>query len=136
MNILLVDDQPNIISSLVSCIPWHSLGISSIYTATSAAAAREILLSHSADILITDIEMPHEDGLSLISWMRENDFNPECILLTSCRLLLCQACHQSPSGGLHHSACQRRRYHQSRKERRCPIERTNGKGVSAPLQQL
>lgn len=83
MNILLVDDQPNIISSLVSCIPWHSLGISSIYTATSAASAREILLSHSVDILITDIEMPHEDGLSLISWIRENDFKPECILLTS-----------------------------------------------------
>lgn len=83
MNILLVDDQPNVISSLVTCIPWHSLGISSIYTASSAAAAREILLSHSVDILITDIEMPHEDGLSLISWIRENSLNPECILLTS-----------------------------------------------------
>ena len=57
MNILLVDDQPNIISSLVSCIPWHSLGFSSIFTATSAEAAREILSTHKVDILITDIEM-------------------------------------------------------------------------------
>ena len=83
MNILLVDDQPNIISSLVSCIPWHSLGFSSIFTATSAEAAREILSTHKVDILITDIEMPNEDGLSLISWIRENDLNLECILLTS-----------------------------------------------------
>ena len=83
MNILLVDDQPNIISSLVSCIPWHSIGISSIYTASSAAAAREILTSHQVDILITDIEMPNEDGLSLINWIRERELNPECILLTS-----------------------------------------------------
>ena len=67
MNLLLVDDQPNIISSIVSCIPWHSLGISSIHTATSAAAAREILLNHKIDIMITDIEMPNEDGLSLIN---------------------------------------------------------------------
>ena len=83
MNILLVDDQPNILSSLVSCIPWHSLGISSIHTATSAAAAREILSTHNVDIMITDIEMPHEDGLSLINWVRENNYSVECILLTS-----------------------------------------------------
>lgn len=83
MNILLVDDQPNIISSLISCVPWHSLGISSIHTATSAAAAKEILMAHKIDILITDIEMPNEDGLSLINWIRDHNLNPECILLTS-----------------------------------------------------
>ena len=83
MNILLVDDQPNILSSLVSCIPWHSLGISSIHTATSAAAAREILSNQKVDIMITDIEMPNEDGLSLINWVREKNYSVECILLTS-----------------------------------------------------
>ena len=83
MNILLVDDQPNIISSLVSSISWHSLGFSSIYTATSALAARDILNKHKVDILLTDIEMPNEDGLSLINWIRESGLDPECILLTS-----------------------------------------------------
>ena len=83
MNILLVDDQPNILSSLVTCIPWNSLGIASIHTATSAAAARDILSNHSIDIIITDIEMPNEDGLSLINWVREQNIPAECILLTS-----------------------------------------------------
>ena len=43
MNILLIDDQPNIISSLVAGIPWYELGFTSTFTATSALAAREIL---------------------------------------------------------------------------------------------
>lgn len=83
MNILLVDDQPNIISSLVSSIPWHSLGFSSIYTATSVLAARDILRKHKIEVLLTDIEMPNEDGLSLINWVRETGLDPEIILLTS-----------------------------------------------------
>jgi two-component system response regulator YesN len=35
------------------------------------------------DILITDIEMPEEDGLSLFKWAKENMEDLECIFLTS-----------------------------------------------------
>ena len=58
MNILLIDDQPNIISSLVAGIPWYELGFTSIFTATSALAAREILQKNIVDIVVSDIEMP------------------------------------------------------------------------------
>ena len=58
MRILLVDDQPNIIASLVASIPWHELGFTAVHTTTSPAEARAILEKHAIDILITDIEMP------------------------------------------------------------------------------
>lgn len=83
MNILLVDDQPNILTSLVAGIPWLEMGFSSIFTATSAAKAKAILREHPIDIVISDIEMPNEDGLSLLSWARKKGMDFACILLTA-----------------------------------------------------
>ena len=83
MNVLLVDDQPSIIASLVSCIPWHSLGISKVLTAGSARDARHIMGRQEIDILISDIEMPGEDGLDLLTWARERGMDMECIFLTA-----------------------------------------------------
>lgn len=83
MNILLIDDQPNVLSALLEGIPWRKMSFTSVFTATSAAAARVILKNNPVDIVISDIEMPNEDGLSLLSWAREQNLDYECILLTS-----------------------------------------------------
>ena len=83
MNVLLIDDQPNILSSLMAGIPWLEMGFSSIFTAQSANAAREILSDNKVDIVVSDIEMPGEDGISLLQWAREQGYDYECILLTA-----------------------------------------------------
>ena len=83
MNILIVDDQPNILSSLTIHIAWQDLGIFGVYTAGSALSAREILLETHIDILLTDIEMPVENGISLLAWVRKQNIELECIFLTS-----------------------------------------------------
>ncbi|MCF0136542.1 MAG: response regulator [Lachnospiraceae bacterium] len=83
MNVLLVDDQPSVIASLVTVIPWHSLDIHSVFTAGSAREAKQVFASKQVDILISDIEMPGEDGLALLSWVRESGFDCECIFLTA-----------------------------------------------------
>lgn len=83
MNLMIVDDQPNVISALLQRVPWQALDISNVYTATSAMAAKEILSNKQVDILLTDIEMPQENGLSLIRWIRTAKMDIECILLTS-----------------------------------------------------
>ena len=83
MNLLMIDDQPNVLSSLLEGIPWRKMGFTSVFTATSAAAARTILKNNRVDLVLSDIEMPNEDGLSLLSWAREQGMNYECILLTS-----------------------------------------------------
>lgn len=83
MNLLLVDDQPNVLASLLSAINWQEIGISDVYAASSVLTAKEILRSKQIQILVTDIEMPVESGLSLIRWIREAGMQIECILLTS-----------------------------------------------------
>ena len=70
MTVLLVDDQISILSGLMSGLDWDALGITSVRTAGNAIQAREILEKERIDVLLCDIEMPGENGLSLLRWAR------------------------------------------------------------------
>lgn len=83
MNVLLVDDQKAIVDSLKRGIRWERLDVSQVFTACSAKEAKLILRNFVIDVLVTDIEMPEEDGLSLCRWAREEFPQMECIFLTS-----------------------------------------------------
>ena len=81
--VLLADDELSVIESLKNEIPWENLGVKTIYTATDGLQALEIIHSHSIDLLITDIQMPHMDGLELLSTLRKENSQIHCILLTA-----------------------------------------------------
>ena len=83
MNILIVDDQPSVPASLTTTINWKSVGIDQVYSASSTLAAKNIIDKESIQILLTDIEMPVENGLELVRWLRKKELAVECILLTS-----------------------------------------------------
>ena len=83
MNLLIVDDQPNVVSSLALSINWSKLGIKKVYTASSALLAKNILKKNDVDILLTDIEMPIENGLSLIEWVHNESLKVACILISA-----------------------------------------------------
>lgn len=83
MNILIVDDQRQIVESLKKDIHWQSLTVDKVYTALSAREAKMIMKNFTVDILLTDIEMPEEDGLSLFSWTKENYPQTAGVFLTS-----------------------------------------------------
>lgn len=83
MTVLLVDDQLSILSGLVSGLDWDALGITSIRTSSNAFQAKEILEKEKIDVLLCDIEMPGENGLSLLRWARKQGMNFVCIFLTS-----------------------------------------------------
>ncbi len=59
------------------------MDVTAIRTADSARIAREILTNESVDILLCDIEMPGENGLSLLRWARNNHMDFVCVFLTS-----------------------------------------------------
>jgi len=82
MKLLMVNDAALELHSMEKEIPWADYDIDTVFTAESAALAREILNAHKIDILLCDIEMPGEDGISLIRWIRENRIDIDCILLT------------------------------------------------------
>ena len=82
MNLLIVNDIVMEANTMASEIPWERSGIDRVHTAYSANQAREIIRENPVDILLCDIEMPDENGLSLIRWIKENGYDIECILLT------------------------------------------------------
>ena len=108
MNILIVDDQPNVISSLLQRVPWQGIGISNVYTANSALAARDVLFSKQVDILLADIEMPQENGLSLVRWIRSKGLEIECPADLTREFLLRPNCHFPGNLRLRHPASRHR----------------------------
>ncbi len=70
MNILLVDDEIVAINILAKTIDWKSVGIDQVFTAYNAFEARKIIDRNPIDLIICDIEMPLENGLHLLEWVR------------------------------------------------------------------
>lgn len=72
MEILIIDDDLYSIQGVRDGVHWAELGIAIQREARSAAEARDILKREKVDICLCDIEMPDEDGLSLLAWMNEH----------------------------------------------------------------
>lgn len=64
-NLLLVDDEPCILDGLCYNIDWDGLDIQEVFRAKNTDEALEILQNHRVDLVITDIQMPGRDGLSM-----------------------------------------------------------------------
>lgn len=83
MTVLIIDDQLSVLSGIRNGVRFDTLGIENIRTASSAAQAREIISNENIDIILSDIEMPGEDGLSLNEWVADKYPSIIRILLTS-----------------------------------------------------
>lgn len=77
--LLLIDDEPSIREPLGEYLESQGFLVTA---AESAAEARSILRAQSVDLVISDIMMPGEDGLSLTRHLRESGTMP-VILLTA-----------------------------------------------------
>jgi two-component system OmpR family response regulator len=78
-HILIVDDQRDIREPLARYLARHGLRVSA---AADAAAARDLLKRGAVDLVVLDVMMPGEDGLSLCRHLRESRDMP-VILLTA-----------------------------------------------------
>ena len=78
-HILLVDDERDIRDPLASYLSRNGLRVTK---AENAAAARQLLTAYAIDLVLLDIMMPGEDGLSLAGYIRATTSIP-VILLTA-----------------------------------------------------
>lgn len=83
MKLLIVDDNTYVVAGIRVQLDWQALGITEVYGAHSAKEAWEILEREKIDFLVTDIEMPEEDGFRLIDRVREKGMKTRVVLLTS-----------------------------------------------------
>ncbi len=84
MNLLIVDDQKQVLDGIRTSINFREIpAIADVYYALNSREAKDVFLTRSVDILISDIEMPGENGLQLLSWVGANFPETKCILLTA-----------------------------------------------------
>lgn len=76
-HLLVVDDDDRIRALLKEYLARSGFRVSA---AADAAAARRLMVELSFDLLVFDIMMPGEDGLSLTRWTRERQATPILIL--------------------------------------------------------
>ncbi|MFQ5805739.1 MAG: response regulator [Phycisphaerae bacterium] len=77
--VLAVDDQPHMTYIVAT---WLAENGHEVVRASDGAAALELLRAEPFDLLITDVDMPHMDGLSLLSHHEVMDRLVGIIVLT------------------------------------------------------
>ena len=83
MRLLIVDDNKYVVEGLKRQLNWSVFGIDEIIGCYRVQQAQEILMEKEIDFLISDIEMPGQNGFALLEWIQEKGMEPETILLTS-----------------------------------------------------
>jgi len=83
LNLLLVDDDRISIDILAEYIKPHLPYVDEIVCAYDGREAFDIILSTKPDIIVTDIRMPHTDGITLIKKIRMiEDYEPNIIIIS------------------------------------------------------
>jgi two-component system phosphate regulon response regulator OmpR len=76
----VVDDEPELRELLAEYFGNHGW---CVRTAEDAVAARRLLSESAVDVVVLDVHMPGEDGLSLARWMRERHPGVGIVMLTT-----------------------------------------------------
>lgn len=82
MNLLIVNDEIIAAKGLMAGVDWKKYGINQVDLAFEAVSAKKKLTEQIFDILLCDIEMPGENGIELVRWIRQEKIEIEVIFLT------------------------------------------------------
>jgi len=82
MKVVLVEDQ-KLVSSALALLLNLEEDIDVVATAENGEQAKAIIVAHQPDIVVTDIEMPKFDGLSLARWVAANHPASRVLVLTT-----------------------------------------------------
>lgn len=78
-NLLIVDDEEIAIRGIIKGIKWDQLQYGEVYTAMDAEEAQEVMRTKQVHVVLSDIDMPNQNGLELLEWI--NEHSPHCVTL-------------------------------------------------------
>lgn len=82
-SILIVDDEKIVKLAIKSMINWADSGFQLLGTASDGSRALEICEKTRPDIIITDLKMPHMDGIELIKKLKDTNYDGEILVLSN-----------------------------------------------------
>ncbi len=77
-SVLVVDDDPHILAILTTQLETDF----EVITACTAEQARSVLARRSVDMILSDLQLPDETGLSLLDWVRRTAPRTSRVLIT------------------------------------------------------
>lgn len=77
--VLLVDDEPFIVAAFTRMLKLHGYDVEGV---SDGLRALERVLQGDFDVVVSDILMPHMDGMTLLKRLREKDLDVPVVLLT------------------------------------------------------
>ena len=80
ISILIAEDEKQLLNSMVE---YLELLFENVYTAEDGLSAYEIYKKQKPDVIVTDINMPRLDGLSMIEKIRKKDLQTKIIITTA-----------------------------------------------------
>jgi len=83
LKMIIVDDEAFILNSLETLIDWQSIGIDVVGTADNGNLAIELAVEKQADIILSDISMPHLSGIEMLEIIRKEQLLVEVIFISA-----------------------------------------------------
>lgn len=81
-NVVLVDDEQLVLEALQQLIPWSDLEMQITGCFKNGLAALQYLEENHADIIVTDIKMPHMSGLEMAEKLRKQNESLKIIFMS------------------------------------------------------
>lgn len=75
-SVVVADDEEIVREGFTTFIPWKELGFVVEKSFSNGQEVKDYLKTNSPDLVITDIDMPYMDGLTLAKWIFEH--KPQC----------------------------------------------------------
>lgn len=80
--VLIIEDESGIRRRLASLIDWENLSCELCGQTDSGLSGLEYIVKHMPDIVISDIVMPNIDGLTLLRYIKERNYDIKFVILT------------------------------------------------------
>lgn len=81
MNLIIINDEVVAIDAMKREIDWSLYGIEEVFVAFDAEEAKKKILGNPIDIMLCDIEMPGDNGIQLLQWVRSKKMDIDCVFL-------------------------------------------------------
>ena len=84
MKALIIDDERYSVKAIVQKIPWGNITTEGVEVlqAYNVEQAKQIIEGGKIDFILCDIEMPRNNGIDLIKWIRREQYPVEVIIIT------------------------------------------------------